>query len=132
MGESVRGLEGLRIILDTNTLFRPRLLAQARDSGRPVVLPAVALAERIRQLERDGRHIERFKAMVQAAGIVIEPFDLDEAERVPEGARDDRLWLRHARDALIAAHLRPGDELWTTNPRDFEALGVPKSRLRAW
>ncbi|MFP5379813.1 MAG: hypothetical protein ACLGHP_08725, partial [Vicinamibacteria bacterium] len=51
---------------------------------------------------------------------------------LPEHAIDDRLWTRHARDALIAAHLREGDELWTTNPRDFEALGVPAARIRAW
>lgn len=132
MAEGVWGLEVVRIVLDTGILFRPRALKDARETGRPVVLPAVAVAERLRHFVRDGRATPGFVEDLRAAGVDIEAFGEREATRLPTGAYEDGLWSRHSRDALIAAHLRPGDELWTTNPRDFEALGVPKSRLRAW
>jgi predicted nucleic acid-binding protein len=132
VAESLGGMEALRIVLDTGVLFQPRTLVAARATGRPVVLPAVALAERLRHFARDRRPTPGFVGDLDQAGILVEPFGVDEASHLPPSANDDRLWARHSRDALIAAHLREGDELWTTNPRDFEALGVPAARIRAW
>lgn len=122
----------MRIILDTGVLFRPAALRQTLDEPRVAILPAVAYAERCRQLRRDGRDRERLRTLLAFSGITVEAFSEDEAHRLPSLTRDDRLWRRHARDALIAAHVREGDELWTTNPRDFEALGLARARIRAW
>lgn len=122
----------MRIVLDTGVLFRPEALRAARSDGRRVVLPAIAYAERHRQLARDGMDTARFEAALAHAGIHVEPFAAPQARALPRAARDDAVWRRHARDALVAAHLEPRDELWTTNRRDFEALGVPRARLREW
>lgn len=122
----------MRIILDTGMLFRPDALSLARESPHIVVLPAIALAERCRQLTRDGHDASALLATLHHAGVEVEPFTSTEAQRLPPHTRDDATWRRHARDALIAAHVGARDELWTTNPRAFEALGIPRALLRAW
>lgn len=122
----------LRILLDTGALYRPDVLRAARSERRRVVLPTIAYAERRLQLARDGLDPARLDNLLTQTGVRLEPFSEEHARRLPRGALDDARWQRHARDAMIAAHLGPTDELWTTNPSDFEALGVPRARLRAW
>ncbi|MEA3201026.1 MAG: hypothetical protein QOE90_2454 [Thermoplasmata archaeon] len=119
----------MRIVLDTGVFFRPavlRELAAAEDAD--VVVPAVVLAERRRQLALAGRRPEELLEILEGNGFAIEPLGRDEAMRVP--LADDARWRRHARDALIASHVGPVDVLWTTNPRDFLAFGLAPAQVR--
>lgn len=118
----------MRVIIDTGVLFRPALMRELRDGGHSGVLPAVALAERVRQLRREGRDVDRFLVELEATMTRIEPFGVHETLRT--APLDDATWKRHARDAMIAAHVREGDVLWTTNPRDFLALGFAPEQVR--
>lgn len=88
----------------------------------------MALVERIRPLRRDGRDVEPFLADVHATRLRIEPVRAGEALAV--GRLGDEAWARHARDAMIAAHVREGDVLWTTDPRDLLAVGLEPSQVR--
>lgn len=86
------------------------------ESGRVIaVLPAVAYAERIRQLRADSLDIERWREGIATAGIAIEPFGEREAERVPAEAGDPALWRKHARDYLVAAHVEGDREVVTSD-----------------
>lgn len=114
----------MRLVLDTSALFEPALLAalvRARGVGAmergavSAVLPAVAYAERIRQLRRDGRDETRWKADLANAGILVEPFGSQEAEAVDAGSWDDAMWRRHARDFLVSAHASSGGRLVTSD-----------------
>lgn len=118
----------MRIVLDTGVFFRPSALAETLATRRPVVLPTLVVAERRRQLIRDARNLASLERAVNESGYWIESFGLDEALRMP--ALTDATWARHARDAMIAAHVREGDVLWTTNPRDFLALGMRPEQVR--
>lgn len=120
----------MRLILDTGLFFRPIALREARKSGRPVVLPAIVLAERGRQLALLGRPFHEVATFAAESGIIIEPFDSPQAARLSERAPAKEMWDRHARDAMIAAHVREGDILWTTNPRDFLKLGLRPEQVR--
>lgn len=118
----------MRILLDTGVLYHPRALDALVEDPRFSVLPAIALAERIRQIRRDGRDPEDLLELLEANRILIESFQKREAF-AGVLMLDDTAWARLARDAMIAAHLRDGDVLWTTNPRDFLALGVARDRI---
>lgn len=119
----------MRIILDTGVFFRPVALAQLKDLPETVIVPAVAMAERVRQLARDGRDEAKFHEGIEESGFVPEPLSPDAACRIARLVPNDERWRRLSRDALIAAHLRPGDQLWTTNPKDFRELGVPEAAI---
>lgn len=119
----------VRIILDTGVFFRPERLVELSTRPEDVIVPVVALAERVRQLARDGRDVDAFLRALDATEIYAEPLLADAACAFVARIRDDTVWRRHSRDALIAAHVRPGDELWTTNPRDFLALGLPRASI---
>lgn len=118
----------MRAVLDTGVFYRRELLEGFLASEIEVVVPAVAYAERVRQLRRDGRDVEEFDRALARGNFVVEPFGGEEALRIP--ALRDREWGEHARDAMIAAHVREGDLLWTTNPRDFLAIGLKPSQVR--
>lgn len=118
----------MRIILDTGVFFRPSLLAGLATRTEIVVVPAIVLAERRRQLESAGRESALLWKTVQDAQFVIEPFGFDESLKM--AILDDASWARHARDAMIAAHVRDGDVLWTTDPRDFLSLGLRSEQVR--
>lgn len=98
--------------------------------GPACILPAVAYAERIRQVEVRGQDATRFRKLLRWAKIEIEPFTDRQADRYCRGL-DDAAWSRHNRDAMIAGHLERGDVLLTTNPRDFRKLGVPEDQVQA-
>lgn len=117
----------MRVILDTGALFHPAVIYRARDERRALVLPAVAYAERRRQLLTAGRRFEEYDRLLDEARIEVEPFTRTEADRIP--GLPNAAWGRLARDAMIAAHVRPGDQLWTTNPNDFLALGLSREEV---
>lgn len=123
----------MRIVLDTSALFYPRALAALRDlEGAPeIVLPAIALMERARQLRSQGREgwLEMLR-LAEASGWAVEPFGPAEVRQTVALAPLERSrWARVSRDAMLAGHLAPEDALWTAHPRDFVALGVPPERV---
>ena len=115
----------VRIVLDTGVFFHPAILRRLPEREEDVVVPAVAMAERVRQLLRDGRNVQAFHDQLSAGDFTPEALQPEAACAIVQGLADDSKWDRLARDAFVAAHLRPGDELWTTNPKDFRDLGVP-------
>jgi predicted nucleic acid-binding protein len=119
----------VRIVLDTGVFYYPETLRSLVERPETIIVPAVALAERVRQLARDGRSEEEFLRTLDDAGYLPEPLAPEAACEVSRRVRDDAKWARLSRDAFIAAHVEPGDELWTTNPRDFKELGVPDFQI---
>lgn len=122
----------MRIVFDTSAFFVSAALRAVRDGSFDAVVPAVAFAERARQLASEGRLAPRqFLAWLAANRMPVEPFGAEEALRIAAGVRDRALWNRSARDAMIAGHVGPEDVLWTANRRDFEAVGLAPERIRA-
>ncbi|MHB8584884.1 MAG: hypothetical protein ACYDDF_03490 [Thermoplasmatota archaeon] len=124
----------MRVVLDTGVLYRPAALRRLAAEAWPVVLPATAFLERARQRSRDRTgDMETLESFLTAMGMRIEPFGPEEARRSHRlvRARTDAEWRRMARDAQIAGHVGADDILWTTNPRDFLALGVPAAQVYA-
>lgn len=119
----------MRIVLDTGAFFHPVALRKLKTTPVRGVVPAVVFAERCRQLQRDGRSIERFARDLDEMDFEVEPFGKAEGLRCAAKVVDDRLWARLSRDALVAGHVRDDDVLWTTNPRDFLALGLDPERI---
>ncbi len=120
----------MRIVLDTGVFYHPDALRQAARADAELVVPAVVFMERSRQLQRGGRDVRAFATLLVEGGYLIEPFRPSHALRYAVGMSDDRLWRIHFRDAMIAGHVAPEDELWTTNPKDFRAIGVPGECIR--
>lgn len=121
----------VRIVLDTGVFFRPAALRALATVPNEVVVPAVAFAERARQLTKRGVALARFEGLLEEMGFRVEPFGPEEALRFAAGLVDDARWRSLARDAMIAGHLRPSDVLWTTDPKDFLELGVPPAQVVA-
>lgn len=102
----------LTFVLDTTALWHPPLTARILEMrSRAVhqvrfVLPAVAYAERRRQLARDRRNVSVWEEDLRRAQIEVEHFGAEEAARLR--VDDDDLWERHARDYLVASHVGPG------------------------
>jgi predicted nucleic acid-binding protein len=120
-----------RIILDTSSLWRPTALAAAQADPRPVVVPAVAYTERVRQVLAAGRRQEELDGALALNQIEVESFTIQHGMRFAAHIHDPTTWHRLARDALIAGHVGPGDELWTTDPQDFLDLGMPPEQVVA-
>lgn len=104
----------MTLVLDTSALWHPTLLRRLTEAhGRglrvDVVLPAVAYAERYRQLARDARDMLRWQTDLENAGIRVEPFTEAEAERLR--GLDDETWRAHARDFLVTAHVHGPDRV---------------------
>lgn len=115
----------MRIIVDTSVLFDRAAIDALVDDPRPKVVPSVAFAERARQIFRDhGVSPEHLRSTLVRDGWVIEPFGPEEAGRIAGQLRQDRIWAKHSRDALIAGHVQDLDELWTANAKDFAAVGL--------
>lgn len=98
----------MRFVLDTNALWHRPLLDALAVANAParlheVVLPAVAYAERLRQIGHDPQRLAVFHAQLDAIGCAVEPFGADEARRVQPMRPAD--WEDHARDFLVAAHV---------------------------
>jgi predicted nucleic acid-binding protein len=121
----------MRIILDTGALFQSVALRTLKDDSADVIVPAVAYAERLRHFAVNGASQTDLDSYLARMEFRVEPFGPEEAARFVPGLVDGPTWERLARDAMIAGHVRPGDLLWTTNPKDFLALGVPKDQIVA-
>lgn len=119
----------MRTVLDTGVLFRPTALQALKQQAADVVVPAVAYAERLRQFAARGASRAELDDYLARMRFRVEPFGPEEAARYVPGMMDDAAWQRLARDAMIAGHVGPNDRLWTTNPKDFLALGVPKDQI---
>lgn len=123
----------MRVILDTGVFFSPKALERLARLPHDVVIPAVVFTERARQLSKRGIEPSDFHARIEANDFHVEAFGMDEACRWAMSIHDDEEWRRLARDAMIAGHLdeEAGDVLWTTNPSDFEQIGVDEDRIAA-
>lgn len=121
----------MRVVLDTNALFDREAMLQLAATRKRIILPAVAFAERARQLQRAGRSLEELWQVLEVGKISLESFGADEALRRPLHAIEDKAWGRLARDAFIAGHVGPGDMLWTKDVEDFVAVGVPRDQIHA-
>lgn len=119
----------MRIVLDTGALWKPRALRALAELPDPVIVPAVVFTERARQVRRDGRPVEELVEALEANEFQVEPHGPDVARRYAVRIADDREWRRLARDAMIAGHVGPGDLLWTTNPGDFQAVGLAEEQI---
>ncbi len=122
-------MAGPRIVIDTGVLWRTEAMERLAHTYLPLVLPSVAYMERARQIRRDGGDVKRFRRWLSTMHIEIEPFTEDEADRLPIRIENDRLWKRLVRDAMIAGHVEQMDLLWTTNPKDFLAVGMDPDRI---
>jgi len=120
-----------RIILDTGTFWRSAVWDWLVARDEDLILPAVAFIERARQLNFAGRSVRDFQIYLHMYGVQIEALGAVEGLRLACSVEDDKLWKRSARDAFIGGHIKAGDELWTTNPKDFIELGVPERQIVA-
>lgn len=124
----------MRVVLDTSALFYPEALVdlESRPDVDEIVLPAVVFLERARQLSRAGYPgVPKMALLVERGGLTVEAFDVTAAARSATLAPlDDARWGRLSRDAIVAGHVRTGDELWTANPKDFRMLGLPAEQVR--
>ena len=119
----------MRIVLDTGVFYRREALEALAHVQEDVVVPVVALAERLRQLRRDGGDVDAFRRTLRRARFEVEALDETAALRYAIGLDVDAEWRRLSHDAFIAGHLREDDVLWTTNPKDFQAMGVPAAQI---
>lgn len=114
----------MKLVLDANALWhRPLILALGDahaaglmgDGRVEAVLPAIAYAERIRQIQAGNGDVERWRGDLRVAGISIESFGPEEAHRLPDASLDEGAWRRHARDLLVAAHVWGDREVVTSD-----------------
>lgn len=117
----------MRLVIDTGVLFHPAALRAIAKYNEDIVLPAIAYAERVRQLRAQGRSVDEFASWLEANGIGVEAFGRTQARRI--GIVEKVAWGRIAREAFIATPVETGDLLWTTNPRDFRAVGVAEEQI---
>lgn len=104
----------MKLVLDTSALWDGPLaealidahaLGLTEDGRLHLLLPAVAYAERLRQLTRDDQDVALWREDIAAMGIAVEPFGLEQAARVPQLVMSNEEWRRDARDAMVAAHV---------------------------
>ena len=126
---SIASGDPLRIILDTGVFYRRDALDALATSQDDIIVPVVALAERLRQIRRDGGDPAAFRRALVRAQFDVEALDEPAATRYSLELEVDAEWRKLSHDAFIAGHVREGDMLWTTNPNDFEALGVPTAQI---
>lgn len=119
----------MRIVLDTGVFYRREALEALATTQDDVIVPVVALAERLRQLRRDGGDVAAFRRMLDRAQFEVEPLGEAAATRFSTELDVDAEWRKLSHDAFIAGHVGEGDLLWTTNPDDFIALGLPPERI---
>ena len=121
----------MRIIIDTGVLWKPSIIEELAESGHELVVPALAFAERARQVAKHGRDARTLQFLLHTAGIHVEALDADAASRYTTQLVDDEQWKSLGADALIAGHVGDEDVLRTTNPADFLALGLNSEQVHA-
>lgn len=103
----------MKLVLDTAALWHTPLLHALSDACQlgmmehgdvEAILPAVAYAERLRQLAERGQDLRIWRARLEMMGIRVEPFSESQAEALAHTTVDVTMWKRHARDFLVAAH----------------------------
>lgn len=119
----------VRLVLDTGVFFRPKALRQLTEIDEPVVVPATVYMERGRQLLARGVTQAEWDEALDLLNVLVEPFERQHASRFGMRIADDNLWRRLYRDAMIAGHVEAEDVLWTTNPKDFVALGLKPEQV---
>ncbi len=119
----------VRLVLDTGVFFRRTALQELLGVSVPVIVPATVYMERGRQLIARGVPRKRWDQVIEYYGFEVEPFGRQEAARYAVKIHDDKEWYRLYRDAMIAGHVGPGDVLWTTNPKDFVAVGLDPEQI---
>ena len=119
----------MRLVVDTGVLWKRHIIDLLAEMGDAVIIPAIVFTERARQVARHGWTAAEFESRLNQWGFTIEPYGVAEACRFAVHQSDDAVWVKHARDAMIAGHVREGDQLWTTNPTDFITLGVPPGQI---
>lgn len=119
----------MRLIIDTGVLWRPEALRALVELPHDRILPAVAFAERAREIQAAGREPAELVTLLGRCGIQVEPFTEQHALRYAATITDEGKWRILARDALIAGHVGPEDTLWTTDPEDFKRIGVPEDQI---
>lgn len=119
----------MAVIVDTSALWSKEVLHRLRDRD-DVIVPSVVFMERARQIVTGGGRLESFVQYLRRSGWPVAPFEELEALRSVRLAHvaPDR-WRALFRDAMIAGHVGPHDQLWTFNPRDFLALGIPDRQV---
>lgn len=116
----------MKLVLDTNALWhRPLMEALGvakvqgclEDGRIEAILPAVAYAERYRQVMAAGHDVDVWRERLEDVGIRVEAFGQQEADRLEATAKDPAVWARHARDLLVMAHVTPGRSAVTAERR---------------
>lgn len=114
------GRLGMILVLDTNALWDQGLvreIAAAQATNRSFIepiLPALAYAERRRQVSTDEDKLAAFDVILQGMQPTIEPFTRSEGDRVAQQAPSPDEWAEHARDILLAAHVH-GERIGISN-----------------
>lgn len=113
--------------------YRPQALRRLASLPHDVIVPAVVFTERARQLAKRGVPPAEFEERLASNAFDVEVYGPREATRFAPAVHDDEAWRRLARDAMIAGHVREadGDVLWTTDPSDFQDVGLPEDALMA-
>lgn len=119
----------MRIVVDTGVLGKADVLRIMVELPYEIVVPSVVVAERARQLARDGRRPAELLEALAANDMIVEALDLDRSLRYAPKIHDDERWAHLARDALIAGHVDEESILWTTDVEDFLEVGVPEDRI---
>lgn len=119
-----------RIVLDTNVLWSVDALNTLMGMPLEVVVPSIVLAERVRQIRARGQDVGIFLERIRLLDWTIEALGREQALRYSTEITQDDKWRALARDAFIAGHVRQGDVLWTSNVKDFVAIGVPERQIQ--
>lgn len=119
----------MRIVVDTNVLWNLEAVARLAEQPADLVVPAVVYAERLRQFAKQRVPRQRLDDHLARNRCHVEPFGTDEAARFVPRLTDDKAWRRLDRDAMIAGHVGPADVVWTSNPKDFLAVGLREDQV---
>lgn len=120
-------------VLDTSTLYHKPLLTNLIKAhglsapGSPLVepvLPSLAYVERLRQIRRDRLDERLWKKTLSQAGIKVEPFTEEIAQRLDPVVHQDNRWRSHGRDLIIRCHVH-GRRVAVTDDRESAWDGLP-------
>ena len=118
----------MRIVLDASSLLDEVALRDVAALPHDVIVPAVAFAEALQALSAAGVDLQAWRTALDRLGFEVEPLTAAEAARWAPS--QGTTWsARQGRDAMVAAHLRHEDLLWTTRPLDYLELGVPATQI---
>lgn len=119
-----------KLVLDTGALIAVEradrsmwaLLAEARERGTEMVVPATVLA----QAWRGGPRSARVARLLEASRLDV--LDEDRAKQV--GARLQTRKARDVVDAHVVCCAKPGAAVATSDPKDIASLAEPTEDLK--